>query len=360
MPIMKKILCVAMFSPVVCAGHAAAADLSGVRLFGVADAAVSYSNGGDHTVKLNSGMGSTSRFGLTGTEDLGGGYTLSFLLESAVGLDTGAAGGTTLQRDSSLFNREANITLGSPRTGYLKLGRQYPAMMSLALDPFVGVSGFSPFTSIVGGNSDLGNGASMGDSRISNAISYTSMNLGGVTSQVLYAPRERNDAGYHRTADYGIEAHFAHGPLLYLGGQYNVVYTDPTALVPAVKNIWSGVGVQYQLGASTLGYSLNVIAPETAGSRVAQNHMLSLVYQSQPRHTVQLALMYRNVAGHHALNSFTAGFGYSYNFSKTVSVYTRIGGVLNNSEGISTLAATPVSAAGNDVRVLALGLRQRF
>ena len=357
---MKKILMAAILGHALYAAHAGAADRSSIRLFGVADAAVAYSNGGDHTVKLNSGMGSTSRFGLTGTEDLGGGYTLSFLLESAVGLDTGSAGGTTLQRDSSLFNREANITLGSPHTGYLKLGRQYPAMMSLALDPFLGVSGFSPFTSIVGGNSDLGNGASMGDSRISNAISYTTMNLGGVTGQLLYAPRERNDAGYHHAADYGIEAHFARGPLLYLGGQYNVLYTDPTALVPAVKNIWSGVGVQYQLGPSTLGYSLNVIAPETAGSRVAQNHMFSLVYQPQPRHTVQLALIYRNVAGHHALNSYTAGFGYNYNFSKTAAIYTRIGGVLNNSEGISTLAATPVSAAGNDVRVLALGIRKRF
>lgn len=357
---MKKILTLSVLAPALLTQPASAAGASGVRLFGVADAAVSYSDGGSHTVKLNSGMGSTSRFGLTGTEDLGGGYTMSFLLESAVALDTGVAGGTTLQRDSSLFNREANITLGSPQTGYLKLGRQYPAMMSLALDPFLGVSGFSPFTSIVGGNSDLGNGASMGDSRISNAVSYTSMNLHGVTGQVLYAPRERSDAGYHKAADYGIEAHYASGPLLYLGGQYNVLYTDPTALAPAVKNVWSGVGVQYQLGAATLGYSLNVIAPETAGSRVAQNHMFSLVYQPEARHTVQLALMYRNVAGYHALNSFTAGFGYSYNFSKTASIYTRIGGVRNNSESISTLAATPLSAAGNDVRVMALGLRKRF
>lgn len=358
---MKKTMMTVALLAACCATAAAhAADGSNVRLFGVVDAALAYSDGGTHSVKVTSGMGSTSRFGFTGTEDLGGGYTMSFLLESAVAVDTGVAGGTTLQRDTSLFNREANITIGSKRTGYVKLGRQYPAMMSLALDPFLGVSGFSPFASIVGGNSDLGNGASMGDSRISNAISYTTMNLGGITGQILYAPRERLDAGYPHTADLGLEAHYANGPLVYLGGQYNVVYTDPTATVPAVKNIWSGVAAQYQVGAATVGYSLNVIAPQSAGSRVAQNHMFSLVYLPEQRHSVQLALLYRNVAGQHTLNSFTAGFGYSYNFSKQSSLYTRIGTVLNRDDGISTLSGTTVTEAGNDVRVIALGVRTRF
>jgi predicted porin len=358
--IMKKIAGLCLLAGASMQAYAASGAADSVSVYGVVDMGVAYVNGGTGTVKAISGMGSTSRIGFKGNENLGNGWFAGFMLESGFQSDTGVAGGTTTQGDSSLFNRESNIWIGSDSFGLIKLGRQYPAMVSLALDPFFGVGGFSPYGTVVATNTDLGRGASLGDSRISNAISYTTMNLGGFTSQVLYAPRESSTAGYPRTADYGIEGHYTNGALLYLGGQYNVVNTDPSGTVPSVKNIWSGFGVQYKLGDAVLSYELNNVAPRSAGSYIAQSHMLGAVYSPNARNDYQLALLYRNVAGNHALNSFTIGFGYGYNLSKATTLYTRIGHVFNNSKGVSSLSSTTVTAAGNDVSVLAVGLRHRF
>lgn len=340
------------------ASHACAAE--SVTIYGVVDNGMAVVNGGKTTLKQTSGVGSTSRIGFKGHEDLGGGWFTGFMLESGLQTDTGAAGGTTLQKESSLFNRESNIWIGSKEFGLLKVGRQYPAMISLSLDPFLGVSGFSPYATVMASNADLGSGATLGDSRISNAISYTTPDMMGVMAQFLYAPRESTTAGYPRAADYGVEAHYTNGNLLYLGGQYNVVNTDPSGSVPSVKNIWSGIGVQYQVGAAVLSYELNNIAPNSAGSYVAQSHMLGAVYTPNTRDAYQLALLYRNVAGNHKLNSFTIGFGYGYNLSRQTTLYTRIGRVFNHEQSVSSLSGTALDRAGEDVSVVAVGIRYRF
>lgn len=333
---------------------------SSVTLYGVADTAVAYTHAGQSTIKQISGMGSTSRIGITGSEDLGGGLTVEFRMESGMQLDTGAAGGTTAQSEQSLFNRESNIAIGSSQFGKIKLGRQYPAQIPVPVDPFQAVSGFSPFASIVASNQDLGKGATIGDSRISNAISYFTPEYKGFSGQALYAPRELNTAGYPRAADYGVEAHYESGPLLYLGGQWNVINTDPTSSIPSVKNIWSGVAAQYQIGSSVISYLYNNVAPSAAASRVAQSHQLGWLYTPNARDTYKLALIYRNVAGDHTLNSFTIGAGYDYNLSKSSSLYTRIGYVANHAKSVSSLSGTVLARAGEDVSVIAVGMRQRF
>ncbi|MCA1323148.1 porin [Herbaspirillum sp. alder98] len=355
---MKKLATLTWLAACSTLAHAASAD--NVTLYGVVDMGVAYVNGGSTTMKAISGAGSTSRIGFKGHENLGGGWFAGFMLESGLQADTGVAGGTTLQGEQSLFNRESNIWIGSDSVGTVKLGRQYPAMISLALDPFLGVSGFSPYGTVISSNADLGRGATLGDSRISNAVSYTTPDLAGVMAQFLYAPRESTAAGYPRAADYGVEAHYSRGNLLYLGAQYNVVNTDPTATLASVKNIWSGVGVQVKLGDAILSYELNNVAPRAVGSYVAQSHMLGMTLAPNTRDYYQLALLYRNVAGAHDKNSFTVGFGYGYNLSRASTLYTRIGRVFNRSNGVSSLSGTTVTQAGDDVSVLAVGLRYRF
>ena len=69
------------------AGSAFAAD---VTLYGVADLGLNYQHqkvgDADATSKFsqNSGQNSASRFGLKGTEDLGNGYKVGFVLENGI------------------------------------------------------------------------------------------------------------------------------------------------------------------------------------------------------------------------------------------------------------------------------------
>ncbi len=73
----------------VLAASGAAMAQSSVTLFGVADAGVTYVNGGDNWSGVTSGDNLTSRLGFRGEEDLGGGLKANFVLEGGFNLDNG-------------------------------------------------------------------------------------------------------------------------------------------------------------------------------------------------------------------------------------------------------------------------------
>ncbi len=93
------------------AGSALAAE---VQLYGIVDTGFQYlnadsdANGSDATnsFSMESGMQSGSRFGFKGTEDLGNGLTVGFVLESQFSSDTGA-----LADEDHFFRREASLFL---------------------------------------------------------------------------------------------------------------------------------------------------------------------------------------------------------------------------------------------------------
>jgi predicted porin len=120
---------------------------SGVTLYGVTDvnlefannvgavpqAANKYSPGpANHVVRMDSGGLAGSRWGLRGVEDLGGGLSALFVLESGFGLNNGS-----LQQSGRLFGRQAFVGLKSAQFGQITFGRQYASM-------FEGLANFSP------------------------------------------------------------------------------------------------------------------------------------------------------------------------------------------------------------------------
>ncbi len=88
------------------ASSALAAD---VQLYGILDTGVGYSHidmdtsGVDDvdSFEMKSGVGSGSRWGLKGTEDLGNGLTVGFILENGFDSDDGSEDSTGV-----MFNRE--------------------------------------------------------------------------------------------------------------------------------------------------------------------------------------------------------------------------------------------------------------
>ena len=102
----------------VLAGFAgAAAAQSSVTLFGVIDVAARYTKAnGQDTKQLSNDGSSSSRIGVRGVEDLGGGLKAGFWLEGALAADTGTA-------DSSRFwGRRASVSLMGD-FGEVRLGR---------------------------------------------------------------------------------------------------------------------------------------------------------------------------------------------------------------------------------------------
>ncbi|RCJ04562.1 porin [Cupriavidus necator] len=128
-----------------CSGGAFAQ--SNVTLYGVADINVEYANHvgavptaanqfnrgpANDVYRMNSGGVSGSRWGLRGSEDLGGGLQALFVLESGFNVDSG-----TSQQSGRLFGRQAYVGVQKPGIGMVSLGRQYTSM-------FEALANFSP------------------------------------------------------------------------------------------------------------------------------------------------------------------------------------------------------------------------
>lgn len=117
---MKKTMIALAALGAAAAAHAQSGG-SSVQIYGIVDAGITHitNTGGDSRTGLDSGIASSSRLGFRGTEDLGGGWSAGFRLESAVDVAKGDVG-----RGGSFFNRESTLILTSPNMGLLKIGRQ--------------------------------------------------------------------------------------------------------------------------------------------------------------------------------------------------------------------------------------------
>ncbi len=146
---------------------------------------------------FNGGI-SDSRWGIRGSEDLGGGVKATFVLESGFNVPDGALnnGTASLANNTSsgpnvsantslngqLFNRAANVGLAESSLGALTFGRNYGPIfdITVAYDPVQAADLFSPlgFSGTYGG----GGGVSE-DTRIDNSVKYKNkigdVNFGG-------------------------------------------------------------------------------------------------------------------------------------------------------------------------------------
>lgn len=112
------------------AGSALAAD---VQLYGIVDLGVGYNHvdvdglvaDDQDSFQMKSGQASGSRWGIKGTEDLGNGLTVGFILEDGFDADTGSEDKTKVMfnRESSLFIEGGFGKLAMGRMGSLNNGQ---------------------------------------------------------------------------------------------------------------------------------------------------------------------------------------------------------------------------------------------
>ncbi|WP_050454792.1 porin [Candidatus Burkholderia verschuerenii] len=156
-----------------------AAAQSSVTLYGVVDNAFAYVNNqrGHSNFYMSQGNLQASKFGLLGSEDIGGGTKTVFRLESGFNSLTGAQASA-----STLFNRQAYVGLSNNRYGALTLGRQYTPYFSM-------VGALGPTGVLTGATSAHPGDVDALDTtlRFNNSINYVSPNLAGLTIGAQYA-----------------------------------------------------------------------------------------------------------------------------------------------------------------------------
>ena len=198
------------------AGSALAAD---VQLYGIVDTGLRYMHfdgdaaaaGYDATdaFEMKSGMQSGSRFGLKGTEDLGNGLTVGFILENQFDSDTGA-----LKNEDSFFHRESSLFLEGS-FGKIAVGR----IGSINN----GVSSWAQFGMLSAFGTSWDYSAQMGTWAVGagiwdNMIAYQTPTFAGFTVYAQYGMGSNNNEN-ESSSDryYALGAKYANGPLnLYL------------------------------------------------------------------------------------------------------------------------------------------------
>jgi len=164
------------------AATSAQAQSTAVTLFGIVDASLrQVKNGGDSVSSLASGGINSSRLGVRGAEDLGGGLRAGFWLEHGFNLDTGT------QSDASRFwNRRSTVSLIGG-FGEVRLGRDFTPIYTgwSDFDAFSdnGVAAGGKFSDRIGSNVDT-------LTRSDNQLTYLLPAMGGVYGQLSVAAGE--------------------------------------------------------------------------------------------------------------------------------------------------------------------------
>jgi predicted porin len=118
----KKTICAIGGTLIALAAQSAFAQ-SSVTLYGIVDTSVRYLTNAnaknDSQVSMGVGPITGSRWGLKGSEDLGGGLSTIFRLEDGFNLWNGQ-----FASQNTLFNRMAYVGLSSNQYGALTFGRQ--------------------------------------------------------------------------------------------------------------------------------------------------------------------------------------------------------------------------------------------
>ncbi|EOH6072883.1 porin [Burkholderia cenocepacia] len=237
----KKIISCATGSIFAVAASQAFAQ-SSVTLYGLVDTAIRYQTnaapGGKDLVGMTVGPETNSRWGLRGTEDLGGGLSAIFRLENQFDAFNGK-----LSSPNELFGRQSYVGLSSNAYGTVTLGRQYSPLydsMGEVFDPLtVGDywqdswvwNGIGPYLIV------------------NNAVKYT-VTIDGLTLNALYGfGNQAGSVGLGST--YGVDLSYARGPAtLGAGFQQTSVTSVQGSLVNGGKINMLHVSGAYQLTSS--------------------------------------------------------------------------------------------------------------
>lgn len=335
---------------------------SSVTLFGIADATLQRGSGSaaDRN-QLGSNGNSSSRIGFRGTEDLGGGLSAGFWLESAYFLDNGTGGTTNTNNQANgtagggglVFGRRSTVSL-SGGFGELRLGRDYSVQYynRFVFDPF-GNNG------VGGSQTNVGSLGGPVSTRVSNSIMYfLPANLGGFYGEAQYYLGE-NASNAGATSDDGtgggIRLGYRAGPLDVALAHARTKYAQ-TATTGDITS--TNIAARYDIGAFSLmgGYFRDHV--DTIAGLTGRGMQIGGIWRIG---VGEVKAQYSNYETTATGNPETKklSLGYVHNLSKRTAVYGTYARV-RNSGGATTALNGAITAANQSSSGFDLGVRHAF
>ncbi|KWE99428.1 porin [Burkholderia pseudomultivorans] len=306
---------------------------SSITLYGQVTAGLDFVNhvatgngGSSHVFRFGSDQYHFSWFGLTGSEDLGGGMQAVFKLESLFSTGTGQ------NFPDQLFTRYAYVGLASSTYGSIWLGR------AMSLTDTTGWY-LDPFGEQSIGDASLANGRAWGPR--SNQITYNSPTWGGFSfrlqngfgnSSASFQAGRTFSASFDYAAG-NLAAHGVYEEIRDANGKFSDLYTASREYM---------IGGTYQLGAVRfyVGYQLLTSNADTIATAYnpykatrSQQEWFGASYQVNPALTFGAAWYHANI-NHGGGNGNLGVLGTTYSLSKRTTLYATFGAMFNGKHSV--------------------------
>ncbi|KWF98411.1 porin [Burkholderia cepacia] len=355
---------------------------STVTLYGVIDTGLMYvHNSGGHSsqVLMSTGIQSGSRWGVKGTEDLGGGLAAIFQLENGFDSTSGK-----FFQGGRQFGRQAYVGLsGKDSWGTVTFGRQYDPLID-KVQPVQGDNWLAGFYIAPG---DIDN--SDNSVRFNNAVKWASPVWNGLQVEAMYS--FGGVAGATGSGQsYSAAAGWSGGPINLAAGYMHVDNGNATVSTrgatssdsffnSSVNGAYASArsinivraGGNYAIGAVTLGgyYSYSEYNPDASSTFTKaeryHNGSVYAAWQISPALVTEIGYNYLRTLGDSSAKYHQVALGADYNLSKRTDVYSVVAyGHATGTNGIGTAEAVIGSqdiGAGKPSQVIAtVGLRHKF
>lgn len=352
-----------------------------VTLYGIVDTGLMYvhnAGGESSQISMASGNESGSRWGLKGSEDLGGGLKTIFQIENGFNSTTGKLG-----QGSREFGRQAYVGLTSGTWGTVTVGRQY--------DPLI------DFVQAVQGDNYLGGFfTSPGDIdnadnsiRINNAIKWASPTWAGLQLETMYSLGGVAGAmGSGQT--YSGAAAYQNGPVSLAAGYLHIdngnatlsarsTTTADSLFNSSVNSAYASAsavniaraGGNYTIGPVIVGgyYSFSQYKSDAnssfTGSEKYNNGEIYAVWNVSPSLQTEIGYDYMKSSGDSSAQQNQFTIGADYFLSKrtdfyAVAAYARARG--NNGSGTAqaVIGSADVDSGADSQGLVVVGLRHKF
>ncbi|WP_233879764.1 porin [Paraburkholderia flagellata] len=364
---------------------------SSVTLYGIVDAGITYTTNiakvnsdgtisGNRNFAMTSGNLSASRWGLRGSEDLGGGLRAIFTLESGFDVSNGKMNG-------SLFNRQSYVGLSQDQYGTVTFGRQFDGVVDY-LAPLSAAGTWGGTYMAHNFDNDNLNGSYS----INNSVKFRSANYSGFEASALYG-FSNQAGGFANNRAYSFGAGYNYGGLR-VGAAYTqaqssggfdsnangaVVNTPITSNGLFGQNqhlrTW-GAGANYAFGPAVAGvlYTQTRVDNQGARSTRINNIEVNGRYNLTPALGIGAMYAYTNALGTLPLTDVTGsnsahwhqfGLQADYALSKRTDIYLEGVGLWGAGTNATLLTQVGYTSSGGvsaskTQGVITTGIRHRF
>ena len=330
----------------------------------------------------------TSRFWLTGTEDLGGGTSALFYVENRFNTDMGSGGtGAGVSAGDTFFGLKGGFgqaTIGRHSLWYTQ---------GFITEAQIGNGGLSAMPSSMWSTFsilDYVNATAISISRVNNSIKYTTPNFSGFTGSFGYSTNAAanegvitaGNANYSKGQAVVVTANYTNGGI-YANLAYwnNKIEGRPGQLAPAVTTANADSSAVRASGSYKFPFGLKIGAQVDRSSldNVGQSATTAGVHQYRTAWELPVSYAFgnstvlasytkagtvKNTTGNNGAKVFT--LGYDYSLSKRTNVGVYYSKLKNDTAGVyqpynaGTTFTGSALVAGESASTLALGIKHTF